>query len=222
MRPNGQTTVYHFEYGTTAAYGSQTADAPLNAGVATLPVTATPGDLQPNTTYHYRLVATNDSATTLGDDATFTTAPPPPPPPPPPATIAAASRLALTPTTFRAAGAGPSATAARHRIGTRVTFTLNIAASVRFTVQRKAAGRRSGTRCVAPTKRNRRARRCTRYVAVRGAFTRPGSAGTNAFRFSGRIGAKKLRPGRYRLVATPTAAGKAGTLARAPFRIVRR
>jgi streptogramin lyase len=222
VRPNGQTTTYHFEYGTTAAYGSQTADAPLTAGVATIPVNATPSDLQPNTIYHFRLVATNDSATTVGDDATFTTAPTPLSPPPPVATVAAASSLALTPATFRAAPSGPSAVAARHRIGARVTFTLNIAASVRFKAQRRATGRRAGTRCVAPTKRNRSARRCTRYVAVRGGFARNGIAGRNAFRFTGRMSAKKLRPGRYRLIATPTAAGKTGTPARAPFRIVRR
>ncbi len=218
VRPNGQTTIYHFEYGTSDAYGQQTADAPLSAGVAMLPVSAQLQSLQPATQYHYRLVATNDAATTLGDDATFTT---PAPVPPPVATLAAASNLALTPSTFRARASGPSATSARRRIGTRATFRLNIAAAVRFTVQRRVAGRRSGTRCVAPTRRNRNAKRCVRTLAVRGSFSRAGSAGANAFRFSGRLSGRKLRPGRYRLVATPSLAGKRGTATRASFRIVR-
>jgi hypothetical protein len=44
-----------------------------------------------------------------------------------------------------------------------------------------------------------RGRRAPRVV---GRFTHAGRAGENAFVFTGRIGGRALRPGRYRLVAT--------------------
>lgn len=214
VRPNGQTTIYRFEYGTSTAYGSQTPDAPLGAGLAELPASAPVDGLQPETLYHYRLVATNDSATTLGEDATFTTTSPP--------ALAAVSRLRINPSAFPAAARGPSARSTRRRAaGARVTFRLNVAASVRFTVQRRAAGRRVRGRCVAPSRRNRGARRCVRYARVRGSFGRSGRAGANAFRFTGRMAGRKLRLGRYRLVATPRIAGGSGRVSRAAFRVVR-
>jgi hypothetical protein len=55
-------------------------------------VSSTLTGLRAGTTYHYRLIATNATGTTVGMDATFTTlgAPPPPPPPPPIANTGAA------------------------------------------------------------------------------------------------------------------------------------
>jgi hypothetical protein len=52
---------YYFEYGTTDAYGSQTATAALGPGLAPAPVSATVEGLTPDTPYHYRLVATDAS-----------------------------------------------------------------------------------------------------------------------------------------------------------------
>ena len=49
----------------------------------------------------------------------------------------------LVPSRFPAAPTGPSALAARRSFGTRVTYTLNEAATVRFTVQRATRGRKS-------------------------------------------------------------------------------
>jgi len=74
--PIGDLTTYHFEYGPTTAYGSQ---APLTgeaaAGKNRQPRTVTQliTGLQPETTYHYRLVATNSVGETAGADRTFTT-----------------------------------------------------------------------------------------------------------------------------------------------------
>ena len=217
VAPNGQTTTYRFEYGSSTGYGSRTADAPLAASLEPTSVAIPVGGLQPDTQYHFRLMATNDSDTTIGVDATFTTASASVQ-----ATLSRLSRLAISPLAFPAASSGPSARGAgrRRRTGAQVTFRLNLAASVRFTVERRTVGRRVRSRCVARSRRNQRARRCVRYVRVRGSFTRAGDAGANAFRFTGRMARRKLRPGRYRLAARPTAAGRVGNTRRAPFRIV--
>ena len=128
----------------------------------------------------------------------------------------------LAPSSFAAAPSGPSAVSARRKYGTRVTYTLNEAASVRFTVTQARPGRRaSHGRCVAPTRRNRRARRCTRVVTLNGSFTRTGEAATNSFRFTGRIDGKRLKPGSYKLVATPKANGRAGRAVSVTFHIIK-
>jgi hypothetical protein len=80
LNPSGADTTAHFEYGPTAAYGSTTPDQALGAGIAALPVSAAIASLQPATTYHYRLVASNASGTAASADRTFTTLPAPPPP----------------------------------------------------------------------------------------------------------------------------------------------
>jgi hypothetical protein len=135
---------------------------------------------------------------------------------------AAVGRETLFPVAFRAAPSGPSAIAARRRYGTTVTYALNELASVRFTVVQFQPGRKGrGGRCVKPTKGNRRARKCTRLVTLRGSFTRTGRAGTNRFRFTGRVAGRKLKPGRYWLIATPIVGGRIGRAASAAFRIIR-
>ena len=57
-------TGYVFEYGTTPALGSST--APLNIGGGTSPITISQvvGGLTPDTTYYFKLAATNDFGTT--------------------------------------------------------------------------------------------------------------------------------------------------------------
>jgi hypothetical protein len=91
VNPNGQSTTYAFQFGTTTGYGSQTNSQSAGSGSVNQAVSSTLTGLDAGTTYHYRLIATNASGTTVGLDATFTTlgAPPPPPPPPPVATTGA-------------------------------------------------------------------------------------------------------------------------------------
>ncbi len=75
VNPENSSTTYHFEYGTTTAYGSKTEEA--NAGAGYGDVSVRPQEiveLQAETTYHYRLVATNGAGTEPGPDYTFTTA----------------------------------------------------------------------------------------------------------------------------------------------------
>jgi Ricin-type beta-trefoil lectin domain-like/Ricin-type beta-trefoil lectin domain len=73
--PNGSETTYYFQYGKTAAYGSQ---APLTgeqagSGASAVEVEAAP-ELEPETTYHYRVVAVSPAGLDYGQDLTTTTA----------------------------------------------------------------------------------------------------------------------------------------------------
>ena len=120
-------------------------------------------------------------------------------PPPAAATAPAPTiRVSVSPTSFPAASSGPPSSP--NGPGARVSYVLAKPANVVFTVQRKLAGRRAGRRCVAPRASNRRARRCVRTRRF-GSFREQGVEGTNVLRFSGRVGGRRLAPGRYQLVA---------------------
>jgi DNA-binding beta-propeller fold protein YncE len=69
----GSPSTYQFEYGTSASYGSTTPQASLGSAQGDVPVLAQVGGLQPDTVYHFRVLATNTHGTTPGADATFTT-----------------------------------------------------------------------------------------------------------------------------------------------------
>jgi hypothetical protein len=75
INANNTATTYHFEWGNTDSYGSSTPVPDASAGASGAPVTVTEQltGLLPNTTYHYRLVATNIEGTTEGTDHTFRT-----------------------------------------------------------------------------------------------------------------------------------------------------
>ncbi len=63
-----------FEYGTTPTYGSHTAVIQEGPGLASRPASAAIGGLAANTTYHYRMIATDTAGLTRpGADATFRT-----------------------------------------------------------------------------------------------------------------------------------------------------
>ena len=88
----GQPVHYHFEYGTTTAYGSATPDRTVTPGSAGITVRASVGGLARFTTYHYRLVALTCAAsacTSDSGDQTVTTG------------------LALSPVLDRTVGVGP-------------------------------------------------------------------------------------------------------------------
>jgi hypothetical protein len=83
VNPNGDATTYEIEYGTDMTYGSvlpENGEATLDQTQAVEAVQQGVSGLQPNTTYHYRVVATNPGGTTYGGDMTFTTPQVPPPP----------------------------------------------------------------------------------------------------------------------------------------------
>jgi phosphodiesterase/alkaline phosphatase D-like protein len=78
LAPDGADTHYYFEYGVEWSFGSTTPAPPgADAGSASSlehVQTALTG-LSPNTTYQYRIVASNALGTTRGEVATFTTLP---------------------------------------------------------------------------------------------------------------------------------------------------
>ncbi len=78
VNPNSAGTTYYFEYGETTSYGSSTATQSAGSGSGNVTVNATISSLDPNTTYHFRLVAQSSAGTTSGSDQSFTTGANPP------------------------------------------------------------------------------------------------------------------------------------------------
>jgi phosphodiesterase/alkaline phosphatase D-like protein len=78
LEPEGLETKYRFEYGETKSYGKT---SPVPEGETSSTTTANVethlSGLRSNTTYHYRLAASNKFGTAFGADATFTTLGPP-------------------------------------------------------------------------------------------------------------------------------------------------
>jgi hypothetical protein len=79
--PQGTDTRYHFEFGTSTAYGSTapSTDAEAGSGSSEQAAAAILAELQPNKAYHYRIVATDaEGDRVYGADRTFTTQAAPP------------------------------------------------------------------------------------------------------------------------------------------------
>ena len=76
VNPGGLQTTYRFEYGPTDAYGSSTPfpEGSVGEGLKSHAVWAAASGLAAGTTYHYRVVATNELGMVYGPDQTFTTA----------------------------------------------------------------------------------------------------------------------------------------------------
>jgi phosphodiesterase/alkaline phosphatase D-like protein len=77
INAHGATTAYTFEYGTGLTFGNVATVENGGSSTADEPVTGTLSGLSPNTTYFYRLVATNSQGTTNGPVMSFTTMGPP-------------------------------------------------------------------------------------------------------------------------------------------------
>ena len=79
VNPNGTTSVYHFEWGLTTAYGVTSSLKSAGSGTKPVAVKTTAGGLIPGTVYHYRLSALSKSGgSALGTDRTFKTSGNPP------------------------------------------------------------------------------------------------------------------------------------------------
>jgi hypothetical protein len=71
----GEPTSYYFEYGTDQSYGSQTPELSAGEPNGAKDISDVLEGLSLETTYHYRVVATNSQGTSRGEDQTFTTLP---------------------------------------------------------------------------------------------------------------------------------------------------
>jgi trimeric autotransporter adhesin len=78
VNANNATTTVSFDYGLTAAYGSNIAATPVTvSGTTVTSVLANLTGLAINTTYHFRCKGVNAAGTTYGNDMTFLTGCPP-------------------------------------------------------------------------------------------------------------------------------------------------
>jgi phosphodiesterase/alkaline phosphatase D-like protein len=84
VNPEGLPTSYVFEYGRTTGYGHQTLPGQTPAATSLLPESAAINGLEPGSTYHYRITASNTNPhantpqNTSGEDRTFQTPATPP------------------------------------------------------------------------------------------------------------------------------------------------
>ena len=142
--------------------------------------------------------------------------------------VAALSALRVSPRTLRLAGrvvdgrcVKPSKKNNAHKhcrraIKLKISYALNGADMVTFTLKRRAPGRKLKGRCAKPTNKLQKHNNCRRLIDVPGKVVTLGAAGANSFVWGGEIGRHKVGPGTYRLTATPTG-GKPQTIT---FKIV--
>lgn len=111
------------------------------------------------------------------------------------------SGFAIAPRKFRAAKQGPTVLAKRPKVGgALVTYQDSEAGQTNVVLFEAEPGRKVGGKCVPQTKANAAKKPCTRYVKVT-SFVRHDVAGRNKFGFTGRVAARKLPVGEYRLQA---------------------
>jgi hypothetical protein len=207
---NNASAVVVFEFGETTAYGSQ-APIPGVTGLQSAPVSALLTGLTPGTTYHYRLVASTPDGTAATPDTTFTTASAPPAAPATPATPAL-THLSITPASFF------TMPAKRHKTGTTIAYTDSLAAQTTIVVFEQTAGVKLHGRCVKASKHGH-GPTCVRLVRL-GSFAHTDQVGRNTVRFTGRLGGRKLPPGRYVLELTPQLSGQTGNTVSLRFRVL--
>jgi hypothetical protein len=121
----GEVSDCKLEYGTSVSYESSVSCSPSpGEGASPVAVSASVTGLLANTTYHFRVVATNPGGTSRGSDEAFTTQPPSQTPHAPSATTGSASSVAQTSATLNAT-VNPNAaevTECKLEYGTTVTY----------------------------------------------------------------------------------------------------
>jgi hypothetical protein len=131
------------------------------------------------------------------------------------------SAFKIAPPSF-AVGRSATPVSARAKRGATFSYRLSEPATATITISRPSPGRRSHGKCKAPSRKLRHAKKCIRFVKV-GTLTRKSQpAATNHVKFSGRIGRRALRPGKYRASITATdPAGNRSKAKQLTFKIVR-
>lgn len=79
VNPNGAATTYWYEYGTTTELGNNSTSQSVGSGSGSVYAPAYITGLSSNTTYYYRLSASNRNGTVTGSTHSFTTSNIPPP-----------------------------------------------------------------------------------------------------------------------------------------------
>jgi hypothetical protein len=73
--PGGVQASYRYEYGLDTNYGQSTTAIDAGSGSGVVPAPALVSGLDPNTTYHYRIVGANSAGEIVGEDQSFVTDP---------------------------------------------------------------------------------------------------------------------------------------------------
>jgi hypothetical protein len=109
----------------------------------------------------------------------------------------------------------------RHQRGTVFSYQLDQPATMKIAIQAKARGRRVGRTCRADSPRLHRKPRCSRTITI-ATLTRTSHTGRNKVAFSGRIGGRALKPGRYQAIFTAVDSAGASPPKALGFTIVKR
>jgi hypothetical protein len=190
VNPHGVNVTYRFELGTDPGYGTATEPVTMSSADRAVAVSTQVSGLEPETTYHYRLVAEGVHGAGHGADRTLTT----PPRLPPEGAGARLSGLAVRPGAFRRARSRRGAPA-------RIRYSLSAPATVTLRFLRRKAGIRRGGACrpLRGRRRPRRARRCARWTRVGGSLRQRARRGRTSVRFGGWVRGRRLKRARYRV-----------------------
>ena len=131
------------------------------------------------------------------------------------------SHLKLSRSSFVAARSGPSAVASRAS-GTNITYNATDEGQTSFVVIRGMPGVKRGRRCATARKKVKQGGKpCTVFGEdLVGEFSANNEQGGNAYHFSGRVGGHTLKPGTYRLQATPETDGIYGKTLKTTFTVL--
>jgi CSLREA domain-containing protein len=129
VNPGELPATYRFEYGTTTAYGTQTAVNSAGSGGANVAASQAITGLAPDTTYHYRIRAANPDGTAIGADGTFRT-------PKGPVSVSGCTRVGIRTTSLRLDSKGRAAIRLR-ATGGPCRGTLSLTRSVKVKRKRK-------------------------------------------------------------------------------------
>ncbi len=128
--------------------------------------------------------------------------------------------LSSTPSRFRAILTRSSArTRKAHQMPSRGAFSFSLSEPAAVTI---VIGRQVRRACRSSSPADRHRARCTRYARVGSVRRRQAAQGDNLVTFNGRLGSRRLPPGRYRASATARdSAGNVSRVSRSGFVVVR-